>query len=227
MLCHRWGLQRVKDTTVLSQCIDEEAQILDYWTALDRARSLRWLDPTSEEGEEMLDVELACHYAQPANGGVHVLVPGKLLLFQHPAALPPGQDWADDARAPDQRPARRFSAAFFADLLVDLGVSAVVYEDRAAAGDRAAFSELGLDVHELGLDPRRPALLGAMDRLLAVARAAPGAVAVFGGGGADGVVGTLAAAWLMREYGFGGEAARAWLRLVCPALPGDAAVAEQ
>ena len=103
----------------------------------------------------------------------------------------------------------------------------MVYEDRAAAGNRAAFSERGLDVHELGLDPRRPALLGAMDRLLAVARAAPGAVAVFGGGGADGVVGTLAAAWLMREYGFGGEAARAWLRLVCPALPGDAAVAEQ
>ena len=65
-----------------------------------------------------------------------------------------------------------------------------------------------------------------MDRLLAVSRAAPGAVAVFGYSEGDVVVGTLAAAWLMREYGFGGEAARAWLRLVCPALTGDAAVAE-
>ena len=77
-------------------------------------------------------------------------------------------------------------------------------------------------MHELGLDERQPALLAAMDRLLAVARAAPGAVAVFGGGGADGAVAALAAAWLM-TLGFDGGAAEAWLRLVCPPLAGPLA----
>ena len=73
----------------------------------------------------------------------------------------------------------------------------------------------GLDVHDLGLDPRRPALLGAIDHLLAVSRAAPGAVAMFGGGGGDATVRTLAATWLVTEYGFDGEAAGAWLRMIC------------
>ena len=79
----------------------------------------------------------------------------------------------------------------------------------------------GLDAHELGLDPRRPALLHALDRLLAVARAAPGAVAVLDGGRADAAVGTVAAALLM-TLGFGEGAAGAWLRLVCPSLAGPA-----
>jgi hypothetical protein len=58
-----------------------------------------------------------------------------------------------------------------------------------------------------------------MDRLLAVSRAAPGAVALCGGGGAaagEDVVETMAAAWLMRECGFGEGAAGAWLRMVRP-----------
>ena len=44
----------------------------------------------------------------------------------------------------------------------------------------------GLDVHDLALDARRPALLGAMDRLLAVSRSAPGATALFPGHGGGG-----------------------------------------
>ena len=196
------------------------------WTALQAARDLKWIGQQREGAEPALDLELATHYALAANGGVHVLIPGKLLLAPPPAPLPGGQEWAD-SRGTGGRLERRFSAGFLADTLADLDASAVAWLGRADEDDAAAARARGLDAHELGLDPRRPALLGAMDRLLAVGRAAPGAVAVFGGGGADGVVGTLAAAWLMREYGFGGEAARAWLRLVCPALPGDAAVAEQ
>ena len=82
-------------------------------------------------------------------------------------------------------------------------------------------------MHDLALDARRPALLGAMDRLLAVARAAPGATALFppgpgGGGGGEGALaecaGTLAAAWLVTDFGFGGGAAAAWVRMVFPGL---------
>ncbi len=40
-------------------------------------------------------------------------------------------------------------------------------------------------MHDLALDAQRPALLGAMDRLLAVSRSAPGAAALFPGHGGD------------------------------------------
>ena len=75
-------------------------------------------------------------------------------------------------------------------------------------------------MHDLALDARQPALLGAMDRLLSVSRAAPGAVALFPGGEGEERAaewaGTLAAAWLMAGFGFGGGAASAWVRMVCP-----------
>ena len=150
-----------------------------------------------------------------------MLIPGKLLLAPSPAALPAGETWADVSDA--GRPAeRRFAAGLLADVLADLGTSAAAWLGRAGEGDAAAVAARGLDVHELGLDERQPALLAAMDRLLAVARAAPGAVAVFGGGGANGAVAALAAAWLM-TLGFDGGAAEAWLRLVCPPLAGPLA----
>ena len=34
------------------------------------------------------------------------------------------------------------------------------------------------------------------------------------------MVGTVAMAWLMADYGFGGDAAGAWLWLVCPSPSG-------
>jgi hypothetical protein len=75
-------------------------------------------------------------------------------------------------------------------------------------------------VLDLALDPRRPALLLAMDRLLAIARAAPGPTALYPGHGGAGAasVDTLACAWLMTAFGFGSGAAAAWVRMMCPAL---------
>ena len=66
------------------------------------------------------------------------------------------------------------------------------------------------------------ALLRGLDRLLAVARAAPGPVALVGGGEWDAAAGRLAAAYLVREHGFEGGAAGAWLRLACPTRMGAA-----
>ena len=189
--------------------------IMDCWVALYQARALNWLGAMpSEDSEPLLDVDMATHYARPINGNIHILIPGKLILFPTPHQLPTGHDWADDSDG-----ARTFSAGFLAELLEDLGVAAVACLGRVHDADAAAFRGCALDVHELGLDPRRPALLPAMDRLLAVSRAAPGAVALCVGGGAaagEDVVETMAAAWLMRECGFGEGAAGAWLRMVCP-----------
>ena len=147
------------------------AAIVDCWAALHRARALGWLGATDIKyaSEPALDVEMASHYALAHNGGVHVLVPGKLLLFPAPAPLPADQAWADTSE-PGRPTARRFSAAFLAALLSDLGVSAVACLGRTGGSDAAALCAGGLDVHDLALDARRPALLGAMDRLLALSR---------------------------------------------------------
>ena len=200
------------------------AGVLDAWSALDRARALRWLATPDCADEPALDIDMAAHYAHPANGGLRVIVPDRLLSFPSPALLPAGQAWAD-ASPGDARPGRLFSATFLAELLEDLGVTAVVCLGRTGRRDAAAFRRCGLDVHDLGLDPRRPALLGAMDRLLALARAAPGGVAVCGwrgdGSGVGGAsVQALGAAWLMAEGGFGSGAAEAWLGMVCWAPAG-------
>ena len=232
LLCESMDLDRVcelfKDTlTTLSAskiARNLNTDIVDCWSALHRARHLHWLGTAhdGDESEPAFDVEMASHYAHPANGNIHVLVPGKLLLFPSPQQLPPDQSWGDTTLRPSGTTTRHFSAAFLGDLLSELEVSAVACLGTAGERDAAAFSARGLDVHDLHLDPRRPGLLSAMDRLLAVTAAAPGAVALYGGGrgGADApeYVGTLATAWLVGEYGFGAAAAGAWVGMLYPAL---------
>ena len=191
--------------------------IMDSWKALDRAQDLRWLGMNHTEGDH--DIEMASHYALTYNGGVRILVPGKLVFFPAPKALPAHRTWADVV-VPGQPTMRRFSATFFAALLPELDVSVVACMGRTSGSAAAAFRAGGLDVHDLALDARRPALLGAMDRLLSISRAAPGATALFPGGGAGGGeavqewVGTLATAVLISDFGFSSETAAAWLRMV-------------
>ena len=200
------------------------------WRAIERARSLRWIGPETD-GEEApsFDIEMAAHYSQPANGGLHVLIPGKLLLSPPPCQLAAGLDWADCPQQPGLPPSRHFSAAFLAGVLEEFEAAAVASLGRTADSDASVFRARGMDVHDLQWDPARPALLAALDRLLAVSRAASAPVAVFCGGegvvatgGRLGCVGTLAAAWLAADCGFDGGAAAAWVRMGMPAPGGGA-----
>ena len=50
-------------------------------------------DPDSDNC--CLELEEILHYACPANGDIHPVVPGKILCFPTPAMLPPGVQWAD------------------------------------------------------------------------------------------------------------------------------------
>ena len=191
-----WGAylilyQNLPLTSILSKLLDcEETKLPNNRTlanhltqclrALDHAKSIRWLGHDEAE-DPILDLDVATHYAQPANGNLRVLIPGQLLLMPAPRRdLPPGHDWIDE-HPPGRPAARHFSADFLADLLADLGVPAVAYLGRATDAEAAAFEARGLDVHDLGPERGRPALLGALDRLLAVSRAVGGPVAVYDG----------------------------------------------
>jgi hypothetical protein len=201
-------------------------KIKNCWNALARAKGLRWLGTALDVSESLFDVEMAEHYASPINGNVHMLVPAKLLLFPTPKDLHSQLSWCDERAAePGQPSSRRFSAAFLADLLADMETSAVFCIGHAAHSDATAFNARGIDVIDLAIDARQPALLHAMDRLLTLSRASPGPVALFNGastadikGSLQGIVATLAAAWLMRDFEFTADAAAAWIWLVCPGL---------
>ena len=218
-------------TVDMSERIDSvececETSWLEMWKALEHARRLGWMNwaPDADEYDPLHIDELA-HYANPANGAVHIISPNRLIVFPNPAALPDGELWSTDS------PVRRFSAAFYADLLRDLGAVAVA---RLAAAPRtdfadAALAAAGLDTLDFAprsAGPTSP--LRALDGLLSLSRSARGAVALCPGGGSSigggrgagwpAHTGLVATAFLVSREGFSGRTAHAWLALVCPAL---------
>jgi hypothetical protein len=214
---------RLVPLTFASDPDDEQVvTVQDCWRALAHALRLGWFVLPSSDDEPVLDVDELAHYASAANGGVQLVVPGALLLFPTPSDdVPDGQEWADSASA-DGRTARRFSAGYYASLLADLGVSAAACLGRGSAACARSFAARGVAPVDLRL--RAPAhgagaagaLLPALDRLLALARGTPGAVAVYCGAGGEwgaSSVGTLAAALLISRFGFSGAEAAAWVRM--------------
>ena len=71
---------------------EESLHPTDCWRALARVRALGWVDfslhPSArDEGEALdsrIDLREHLHYDCPANGGIHVLVPGRLIAFDCP-----------------------------------------------------------------------------------------------------------------------------------------------
>ena len=207
---------------------DASAMIIDSWKALQRVHTLGWLEAYNDEissgkckdSNTKFDVDEQNHYADPANGGLRIIVPGRLILMPSPLDLPEGLDWIDVEMQ------RRFSPAFYADLLeAEFSASIVLrlsYDGDAVEYNPAAFEDRGIAVEGVHLGPRGAAqhhLLSAADRLIANLRGAPGMVAVHtrsAGVDAGDCAGTLLATGLMSVFGFGAGDAAAWLRLTCP-----------
>jgi hypothetical protein len=189
------------------------------WLRLDSKLSLRLLQRCAGGGDdaEAMDMEEYMHYDSPLNGGLHVLVPDRLLVLHCPEDLPGGAAWADAGGV------RRFGAAHYADILGDFGVDVVVRGGGDACGyDASAFAAQGIEVEDLALlDAGGVPTLAEIDRFLSLARHASGAVAVHGGAGRGlGAAGTLIAAHLIREHRFLAKDAIAWVRMIHPdALP--------
>jgi hypothetical protein len=148
---------------------------------------------------------------------VHVVVPGKILMFDAPCPhLPPGRSWQDvDGE-------RRFSADFYAELLHDLGVTLVVRAD-AAEYDAGPFARRGIAVEPLD-DANRPNVcssenpptLQALDRFIALLNGTRGSLAIHCRGRGDFAT-TLLAAYLLRHRVFADPAvAVAWLAIARP-----------
>jgi hypothetical protein len=211
----------------LSAKPDTNAQVSvsDLWGALDAAAKQGWFEPRPTGEEAALDLEELLHYAQSANGLVHMPIPGELYFFSTPDdTLEETADWADGIDA-DGLIARSFSPGFTADLISDLGATVAVCLDRTSPAAREALARRGVAVADLELPADGSAPLRGLDRLLLLLAASPGAVAVHSGRGREwpGYAGALALAVLMSRLGFDARAAEVWLRLTCPwALCDDA-----
>ena len=214
----------------------DDITLADFWNAIYRAKRLGWLNlealeeswepPNQDNALPVLDILEYLHYDNPANGCFHFVVPGKLLLFHQPEYAGESSMWRDAGGA------RAFSAEYYADLFMHLGVSLVLRVGDCGAGDAAsaasvvaAFDARGIAVEDLPLDggAAGDGLLRGIDRFIALLLRAPGAVAVHGGPAGLGRAAALIAAYLISKHGFEAEAAVAWLRLAHPPLAAAAA----
>ena len=201
----------------------QHVTVHDCWKALHHVRTLGWIDWSDLADEEGSDlpflVDEFLHYASPANGNVHIIAPGYLMLFASPVDLLAGQHWTSLPSQGRGAQVRRFSGAFYADLFSDLGVASVacLTECRASTAAFAACGIAALDLrpgHSHG-----QSVLRALDGLLSLTRAGP--VAVHGGGESGGWPGDAAgvvAALLVGRLGFAERSAYAWLLMLCPWL---------
>lgn len=196
---------------------DREAlTVFDCWAAVYRATKEGWLDFSDEPRPGTIDMQEYIHYNCTANGELHVVVPDKLLAFPCPFDLPKDLVWMDEGGS------RRFSAAYYADIFTDFDVSVAVCCARADEDvpyKPAALAQHGAAVEALLADARSGGLLASVDRLLTLARAAPGAIALHGLGAWE--EGLLVSAYLIRLHGFPAREALAWARMAHP--PGPAA----
>ena len=173
-----------------------------FWRGLWKALKLGWL------------AAQAPGITDPFRADVQQLVPGKLVVFRGPRALPEGEPWRDVVSGDGRPVGRDFSPAHMAGELRPMGVAAVVrlnaaeYPADAFPAEGLAFADL--PVHE-GDNPS-PVVVAKFLRLL---DAVPGAVAVHGGASL-GRAGTLAALYAMRRHDFTACEAAGWLRIVRP-----------
>ena len=212
------------DQTICSTATGQGVTILDCWQALEHVRDIGWInwkDGLDDDDQPFL-VDEFLHYADAANGGVHIVAPGQLLLFRDPVHLPDHQQWTVAVSDDDGSCSRRFSPAFYAELFADLGVAAVACLTESATSG-AAFAARGIEVRDLRPGGSGGSVLRALDGLLSLSRgaAASGGVAVHGGGGAEWPADArvVLAAWLVGRAGFGERSAYAWLHMLCPWLP--------
>ena len=110
------------------------------------------------------------------------------------------------------------ATSYYADILGDFDVAVCCTAASSAASDDAAgIEDHGITAEVLAADARSGRQLASVDRVLTLARAAPGAIALHGCGCGEEV--PLLLAYLIRLHGFSARQAIAWARMTHPRSP--------
>ena len=186
----------------------------DCWGGLERSVILGWLAPPKPDQPNtygLFNMDEYDHYDDPLNGDLHEVVPGKFIAMKGPKDLG-GREYHDDSNGH-----RNFSPAYYADILHELGVVAVVRLNEPEY-DSQEFVRRGIRVNELEFEDCTPppdSVARAFLLVSDIAHASGGAVAVHCRAGL-GRTGTLIALYMMRSCGFSARQAIGWLRIVRP-----------
>ena len=203
-------LEDFRDATHLPA--DFGLTLRDCWGGVYRGKECGWIARPAHADSPLwgaIDIEEYAHYDNPCNADLHQLVPGRLIAFRGPHDLG-GALYADDAASG----IRRFSPAFYADVLSELGVSDVVQLNEEEY-DAQAFAAAGIRHHRLVFEDCTEPPGPLVAAFLAIVGAARGAVAVHCKAGL-GRTGTLIAVWMMKAHGFTARTAMGWLRVMRP-----------
>jgi hypothetical protein len=219
------GISDIRGLTS-TQYSERETTLKFRLQAFEQAKAIGWFVDSDSQDEPILVIEEFAHYADIANGAIHLAVPGALIFFPTPTILDAHQEWIN-IEPRDGRHARLFSPTYYAALFQDFGVSCVVCLGRTDPAVVAAFKAHGIETEDLGMAADGSSLLRGLDRLLSLARAAPGTLAPHSGEGFEWprCTATLAKAFMMSRLGFAEGSAGAWLEMTCPWMPGHAAPA--
>ncbi|KAF8072515.1 CDC14A [Scenedesmus sp. PABB004] len=176
-------------------------QPIDCIRGLAKARDVGFIDASG--GSWRFDLDEYEHYEQVENGDLNWIVPGKLVAFSGPAARP--TDYVGfRAMVPED----------YWDYFGRRGVRGVVRLNKKVY-DRKRFLDGGFAHTELyfpdGSCPSQDILL----RFLALAEAAPGALAVHCKAGL-GRTGVLICSYIMKHYGFTAEEVIGYIRICRP-----------
>ena len=188
---------------------DFQLHLIDCWRGLAKGQALGWVRYAASGymwGE--IDIDEYRHYDSPANGGLHQVVPGKLIALQGPEDLG-GSDYIDTKGG-----GRVFSPSFCAEVLRDFDVQTVVRLNEARY-DAASFTASGMRHVDLPFEDCSCPPDAVVAAFLRAVDAAPGAAAVHCKAGL-GRTGTLIALYLMRSCGFAAREAMGWLRIMRP-----------
>eukprot|EP00292_Cryptomonas_paramecium_P011340 CAMPEP_0113699000 /NCGR_PEP_ID=MMETSP0038_2-20120614/23047_1 /TAXON_ID=2898 /ORGANISM="Cryptomonas paramecium" /LENGTH=309 /DNA_ID=CAMNT_0000622275 /DNA_START=141 /DNA_END=1066 /DNA_ORIENTATION=+ /assembly_acc=CAM_ASM_000170 len=198
--------------------------VQDYLQALHHMRSSQWIsfdDDLDKSNETTLDIEEYNHYSSTANGSIHAIVPGRIMVMPSPKQLPDTAAWVDVDGV------RNFGAEFFADLLSSEFNASVVLrindDDSLPEYDELAFDDHGVGFENLSLTSTRlhADLLRVTDRVLSLIRVAPGPVVLHAGGSSvNPYLSIVLCTCLMRLFGMATSHAAAWLSMACPPLSG-------
>lgn len=174
-----------------------DLEVIDCLEGLSKALHFQWYAP------QMFDEEKFANRAEPCNGGLSWIIPGKLLAFMGPSANRRGQDGA-----------QRCSPSDYLQVFRELGVLLVIRLN-SKEYDSKEFTAHGirhLDMHFPDGSCPSPEII---ERFLSAVQSQPGAVAVHCRAGL-GRTGVLAGLYAMRHYEISARATIGWCRLARP-----------